>query len=337
MFLRYFVSGLLVLVFSWISYLVVKDPEVPFIIKITNIAWKMSSYYHGLGTDNFNRNRYNNFKYFLSLFRTHSELTHIESFKVPSLIDSYQIEVKIYMNKTFMQSDKKLPSLIYIHGGGWVIDYWNHTFYESFTSQGLAFIEIHYRLAPENKFPVPLEDCYSAIHSKEILKYSDTNRLSIMGDSAGANLVTAVLLLMKERKSPLFPIIRSKTILYPATFPKKVLPSHLKYQDWYFLTKSLMEYYRLAYAKGNEDLENEFFNPMISKNLNDFPDMLVILSTRDYLFSEGEEFVEVMKNAGNNVKVRVYEAEHGFMLLESDESYSALNDVVEFLKEKKQI
>lgn len=76
---------------------------------------------------------------------------------------------------------------------------------------------------------------------------------------------------------------------------------------------------------------------MISEKLNDFPDMLVILSTRDYLFSEGEEFVEVMKNAGNNVKVRVYEAEHGFMLLESDESYSALNDIVEFLKEKKQI
>lgn len=54
-----------------------------------------------------------------------------------------------------------------------------------------------YRLAPEHKFPLPLNDCYQAVqwtldHAQD---YNiDTSRVAIWGCSAGGNLAAAVAL-----------------------------------------------------------------------------------------------------------------------------------------------
>jgi len=53
------------------------------------------------------------------------------------------------------------PCLIFIHGGGWVIG--SSRMYDGVCRRlahyaGVPVISLDYRLAPENKFPVPLED-----------------------------------------------------------------------------------------------------------------------------------------------------------------------------------
>ena len=58
-------------------------------------------------------------------------------------------------------------------------------------------VSIEYRLAPETKYPGPLEDCYAALlwlaeHAGELA--IDVDRISISGESAGANLAAAVCL-----------------------------------------------------------------------------------------------------------------------------------------------
>lgn len=54
---------------------------------------------------------------------------------------------------------------------------------------------IDYRLAPENKFPVPLNDCMDGLDwlVEQVHKYGgDASKLVVAGDSCGGNLTLAV-------------------------------------------------------------------------------------------------------------------------------------------------
>ena len=57
------------------------------------------------------------------------------------------------------------PVYVYFHGGGWVMG--NIAMTESecrhvARDAGCVVVSIDYHLAPEHKFPIPLEDCYAA-------------------------------------------------------------------------------------------------------------------------------------------------------------------------------
>ncbi len=58
-----------------------------------------------------------------------------------------------------------LPVLVYLHGGGWVI--LSPESHVKLTKQfavgaGLVVVSVDYRLAPENPYPTPLDDCVAA-------------------------------------------------------------------------------------------------------------------------------------------------------------------------------
>ena len=87
------------------------------------------------------------------------------------------------------------PCLIFIHGGGWVIG--SSRMYDGVCRRlahyaGVPVISLDYRLAPEHKFPVPLEDCLAAVrwiagHGAAL--GIDGSRLAVAGDSAGRQSV----------------------------------------------------------------------------------------------------------------------------------------------------
>lgn len=83
------------------------------------------------------------------------------------------------------------PVVVFIHGGGWVIgDLDSHdSICRSLANQACAtVIAVQYRLAPEHRFPVPLDDCLAAIQyicgQASELKV-DPRLALIAGDSAG--------------------------------------------------------------------------------------------------------------------------------------------------------
>ncbi|MFN7937839.1 MAG: alpha/beta hydrolase [Bryobacteraceae bacterium] len=87
------------------------------------------------------------------------------------------------------------PTVIIVHGGGWV----NGTkrtyvtpIFPVLTKAGFAWFTINYRLAPQYKYPAATEDVDAAIrwvraHAKEYKV--DTRRIALMGESAGGHLV----------------------------------------------------------------------------------------------------------------------------------------------------
>ena len=88
----------------------------------------------------------------------------------------------------------KLPVIVIVHGGGWV--YGDKSVYQfygmSLAQRGFAVVNFTYRLAPESKFPAPLEDTNQVItwmydNQEEYL--FDMNNVFMVGDSAGGHLL----------------------------------------------------------------------------------------------------------------------------------------------------
>ncbi|WWD02037.1 hypothetical protein V865_000075 [Kwoniella europaea PYCC6329] len=86
------------------------------------------------------------------------------------------------------------PGLIIFHGGGFVIGSGSDDILfaqQSIDQLGAVAIGVSYRLAPEHPFPIPVEDCVSAIiHTyNHAEKYGiDKDKLIVAGFSAGGNL-----------------------------------------------------------------------------------------------------------------------------------------------------
>jgi len=88
-----------------------------------------------------------------------------------------------------------LPVIISFHGGGWVYgDKERYQYYcMSLCQHGFAVVNFTYRLAPEHKFPAPLEDMNMVVEFvlKNAQKYGfDSDFVFAVGDSAGAHMLS---------------------------------------------------------------------------------------------------------------------------------------------------
>lgn len=118
-----------------------------------------------------------------------------------------------------IEEGSTFPVLLFFHGGGWVTEsVENYDRVCSRMAQATAHIvvSVEYRLAPEHRFPVPLEDCYAAtraLYTNQLIINTDPEEITIVGDSAGGNLAAAVCLLARDR-GEFMP--RRQILIYPA-------------------------------------------------------------------------------------------------------------------------
>ncbi|RAY16892.1 alpha/beta hydrolase [Actinomadura craniellae] len=94
------------------------------------------------------------------------------------------------------------PALLWIHGGGMVFGsaLQDARLCRDWAERlGAVVASVEYRLAPEHPFPLPLEDCYTALRWLAARPDVDTGRIAIGGASAGGGLAAALALLARER------------------------------------------------------------------------------------------------------------------------------------------
>lgn len=89
------------------------------------------------------------------------------------------------------------PVVLYVHGGAFsMLSKDTHRIMAlEFARRGYVVFNINYRLGPKHRYPAPLEDAaaallYAAEHARE--HGGDPGRIVLAGESAGANLVTAL-------------------------------------------------------------------------------------------------------------------------------------------------
>uniref|UniRef100_J3MY70 Alpha/beta hydrolase fold-3 domain-containing protein n=1 Tax=Oryza brachyantha TaxID=4533 RepID=J3MY70_ORYBR len=107
--------------------------------------------------------------------------------------------VRVYLPKG-QEPGKKLPLLVYFHGGGFIIESADSATYHNYLNAvaavaGVLVVSVNYRLAPENPLPAGYEDSWAAllwaVSRKDdwLAEHGDTARVFVAGDSAGGNIL----------------------------------------------------------------------------------------------------------------------------------------------------
>lgn len=240
------------------------------------------------------------------------------------------IPVRIYTP----EGDGPFPVLIIMHGGGWILGsiaaFDNYS--RAVTNRaGCLSISVGYRLAPENKFPVPLEDCYTvtvwaAEHGTEI--GGDPARLAILGDSAGGNLAAGLALLARDRGGP---SIIYQVLVNPALeYPDPGTRSMQELGSDYGLSSESLRYGLDIYLAEEADRQNPYFSPLRSDNLAGLPPALVLTAEYDPLRDEGEIYAEKLREAGVLVQGKRHAGVlHGWVVMSSvmDKGKQALDEI----------
>jgi acetyl esterase len=245
------------------------------------------------------------------------DLSGIEESEKEITAEGYKIKLNIVRPKG---AKGKLPVFMFIHGGGWVLgDYPTHKRMVRDLSvlTGYTGVFVNYSLAPEAKYPTPVNEVYAAAkwiaaHGDEI--NVDGKRLGIVGNSAGGNLATASALMAKEKGTPLYKV---QVLFWPVTDADFNNDSYKQYGKQRFLTDTLMQWMWDQYVDPSKRKEI-YASPLQASltQLKGLPPTLIQVAENDILRDEGEAYGRKLSEAGVVVTtVRYNDVIHDFGLL----------------------
>lgn len=255
--------------------------------------------------------------------------------------DGYEVPVKTYRPKA---AKGELPALVFFHGGGFkTCSVETHDFVPAYLAANanvMAF-NVEYRLAPEDKFPAGLEDCYQA--ARWIAKNAkslgvDARHLVVCGDSSGGNFAAAITLMARERKEF---IIDKQVLIYPAldfsgTIQKRSAEVYTMVgvkPDAH--AKSVSPLMREYLPDPEREIMNPLVSPILAESFQNLPQALFIEAECDALADDGLIYANLLKQAGVPVTCKVYEGmPHAFILRTYEETFEALDEICRFLNAK---
>ncbi|MGB0893710.1 MAG: alpha/beta hydrolase [Parashewanella sp.] len=187
-----------------------------------------------------------------------------------------------------------------------------------------------YRLAPEFPFPSPLEDVVEAY--RKLIELRPNAHIVLMGDSAGGNLATALLLEIKRLQLPM-PI--ASVLLSPALDLVLLgdVEKTLAADDPLFTIESLLRL-RGAYLNGANPMQPKV-SPLVGE-LDLLPPIMVIAGVRELLLQDAKQLEQKVKLAGGEIEALFYaDMPHVFPLFDKlPEAKQARQNIYRFIKAK---
>jgi len=169
-----------------------------------------------------------------------------------------------------------------------------------------------FRLPPENKFPVGIDDCWAALQwtFEHIASHGgDPARIGVGGGCTGG-VVSAVLALMSRDAA------QSLRYLYMAatvTDTREQYRSYYEFADGYTLTKDTANYVTSLYLRNDMDRFDWRASPVLVPSVKGLPPTLVVEGEWDVLHDEAEAWANRLRDADVNVTFRVFKEEgHSF-------------------------
>jgi len=218
------------------------------------------------------------------------------------------IKVREYFLKDGMKSER---AIMYIHGGGWSvcsIDTHDQLCRFICTSLKMKIFSVDYRLAPENKYPLPLNDCSYAWNwlctNAKKLNIS-AQYLSIAGDSAGGHLATTLCHKLINEKYQNLP--HSQLLICPVIEPLSNNLSYEKFKEGYYLTKKAMDWFSENYIPKDHNRKDYYLWPLKAFEWEKMPATLIVSSGFDVLRDEAQDYFHKLKKEGVRVIHKFYE------------------------------
>lgn len=236
-------------------------------------------------------------------------MRNIINFEIPD--DRHPVPVRLY--EPYNASKNPGPTLIYLHGGGFVtcdLDSHEGICLRLASGSRLRVLSVDYRLAPKYAFPAGPEDC------EKVLKWAldgqgktygiDPQRLGLGGDSAGGNMTT--YLAQKYRHDLLCQIL-----FYPLMQMAELKPAKLGPQDIFQLGVIALKFIDQHYVAGADTTDTRL-SPLFERNLIGLPPAYMLTCGLDPLRIEGKAYADNLRAAGVKVK-HVHEKAmvHGFL------------------------
>lgn len=202
------------------------------------------------------------------------------------------------------------PGLLFLHGGGFVIgnpETHDRLARELAHGTGARVVSLDYALAPEHPFPAGLDDCIDAMrwlgeHGRTL--GIDPSRLTIGGDSAGANLSAAMALRLRDERRG--PAIRAALLIY-GRFAEGDTPSLTAWGDRdLVLSRTVMDWFHAHYTGGQARPGDPYLAPL-NADLTGFPPSIVVCGTLDPLLSDSQLFAAALEKAGVPAEVHIYD------------------------------
>lgn len=207
-----------------------------------------------------------------------------------------EIEVVFYPART-----DNAPLIIGFHGGGFLFGgaalndaMWK----ETGEKLGAAVASVEYRKSPEFQYMEAIEDAYDALvyFNENASEYGiDTDRIAVMGCSAGANLAAVTCIYAKRQCGP---AIDKQILMYP--FLDADTDPDSKGEG--SLGGPVMYIFNELHSKP-EETRDPLVSPVFAdiEELKGLPEAIVCYADNDNLKHEGMKYSEMLREAGVDV------------------------------------
>ncbi len=200
--------------------------------------------------------------------------------------------------------------ILYMHGGSWISG--SSAGYRAFLSRisqaaGAVVLSVDYRLAPEHKFPVALEDCTQAY---QWMRQNSPNGLApvvsayLMGDSAGGNLALATLLKVKNLNLPLPEAVVAISPATDFTAGSPSLVSRASVDP--IINPAVLPALIPVYMGEHADPTNPYASPLFG-DFRGMPPILLQVGDAEVLLDDSKRLAEHASEQGCDVTLEVWD------------------------------
>jgi acetyl esterase len=244
-------------------------------------------------------------------------------------------DVRVRLVKPVGSEDGRLPAILYVHGGGWVLG--NAGTHDRLVSElavgvnaAVAFVE--YDRSPEATYPVAIEQAYATaqwITQQGATEGLDASRLAVAGDSVGGNMTAALAIMAKQRGDVTFV---HQSMYYPVTDAAQDTDSYAEFAEGPFLTAKSMAWFWDCYAPDKDRRTEITASPLRAslEELAGLPEAFLIVDENDVLRDEGEAYARRLVEAGvRTTSVRYNDIIHDFMMLNPLRETAATTGAIE--------
>lgn len=219
--------------------------------------------------------------------------------------------------------------ILYIHGGGFVSG-------SAKASKGYSSMlakyssnpvyAINYSLAPENPFPRGFNDCVSAF--EEIISMYPNSKVTLVGESAGANLCLALALKEKNTGKVACVLVHSPIVDFTGSLDRT---AH-KVDDFTVKEGCLIPL-KAIYVKGN-DIDNPYISTLFG-DYKGFPPTFITCDSNETLYADAIALYRKCEAKGVDVQLmEVKGTFHAFATIGTGtpETRKILEDNIAFMK-----
>ncbi|NLA74761.1 MAG: alpha/beta hydrolase [Deltaproteobacteria bacterium] len=234
---------------------------------------------------------------------------------VPGPERAPDIMVRVYTPETLKGM---APGMLWIHGGGFILgdltadDYMVRSMC---LNTGCIIVSTNYRLAPENPFPAPVEDCYASLkwmvnNAKDL--GIDKTRVAIGGGSAGGGLAAGLALMTRDRGEI---ALSFQLLVYPMLDDRNITPSSHAITDprTWDREKNIFAWSAYLGESAKDGIASPYAAASRAKELSGMPAAYIAVGELDLFLDENIEYAQRLLQAGVAVELHVYPgATHGF-------------------------